>query len=73
MKLLIISSAFPPMLRAAPEADHAIHLCEHLAERGVDVHVLTTKKEVAASAFPIHVHPIMPDWTWSELPRLASS
>lgn len=69
MKLLIISSAFPPM--ASPEADHALHLCEHLAERGLEVHVLTTEKEVAASALPVRVHPVMRHWGWSELPRLA--
>ena len=41
LKLLFISAAFPPM--RAGEADHAYHLCRHLAKRGVEVHVLTTK------------------------------
>jgi hypothetical protein len=47
MKVLIISAAFPPM--QAGEADHALHLCQHLAARGLDTHVLTTKKHVVTS------------------------
>ena len=69
MKVLIISAAFPPM--RAGEADHTLHLCEHLAARGLDIHVLTTKKNVVTSKFSLKVHPIMENWTWSELPRLA--
>ena len=70
MKVLVISAAFPPMW--AGEADHTLHLCQHLATRGLDIHVLTTKKEVVTSHFPFKVYPIMQNWTWSDLPRLAN-
>ncbi len=70
MKVLIISAAFPPM--RAGEADHTLHLCQHLAARGLDIHVLTTKKNVVTSEFPFKVHPIMQNWTWSDVPRLAN-
>jgi polysaccharide biosynthesis protein PslF len=70
MKVLVISAAFPPM--RAGEADHTLHLCQHLATRGLDIHVLTTKKEGVTSHFPFKVHPIMQNWTWSDLPRLAN-
>ncbi len=66
MKVLVISAAFPPM--RAGEADHTFHLCQHLAERGLDVHLLTTKNSVAATDLPFRVHPIMRDWSWSEIP-----
>lgn len=69
MKLLVISAAFPPL--KVGEADHALHLCRHLAERGLDVHVLTTKRKIEASRFPFKVYPIMPHWLWQDLPRLA--
>ncbi len=70
MKLLIISAAFPPM--RAGEADHALQLCWRLADRGLDVHVLTTKgsvEKVPDASFK--VHPIMRDWSWSDMPRFA--
>jgi polysaccharide biosynthesis protein PslF len=70
MKVLVISAAFPPM--RAGEADHTLHLCQRLAARGLNIHVLTTKKEVVTSHFPFKVHPIMQNWTWSDLPRLAN-
>src|SRR6267142_1501838 len=69
MKVLIISAAFPPM--RAGEADHTLHLCQHLAAWGLDIHVLTTQKEVVTSNLPFTVYPIMQNWTWSALPRLA--
>ena len=68
MKVLVISAAFPPL--RAGEADHTLHLCEHLAQRGLDIHVLTTKKQAVTTAFPFKVYPIMPHWLWPDLPRL---
>jgi len=70
MKLLVISAAFPPL--KAGEADHAFHLCHRLVKRGLNVHVLTTKNETVTPDLPFKVHAIMPHWTWSDLPRLAS-
>ncbi len=69
MKLLVISAAFPPL--KVGEADHALHLCQHLAERGLDVHVLTTKRNIQGERYSFTLHPIMPDWLWPDLPRLA--
>src|SRR5262245_51305463 len=68
MKLLVISAAFPPM--RVGEADHALQLCWRIAERGFDVHILTTKGSTQTGAAPFTVHPIMSDWSWSDLPRL---
>ena len=70
MKVLIIS-AFPP--DPAPEANHALHLSEHLAKSGLAVHVLCKKGSIAATQQNIVVHPVIDDWTWSDLPRLAKS
>ena len=69
MKVLVISAAFPPL--KVGEADHALYLCRHLADRGSDVNVLTTERDVTTSDLPFKVHPIMPHWLWSDLPRLA--
>jgi glycosyltransferase involved in cell wall biosynthesis len=68
MKILVISAAFPPL--RAGEADHALHLCQRLAERGLDIHVLTTKKDAVRINFPFKLYPIMRHWLWSDLPRL---
>jgi len=55
----------------AGEADQALHLSRHLADRGLDVHVLTTRGHVATPSFPFKIHPIMRDWSWRDLGRLA--
>src|SRR5712691_13272358 len=68
MKVLIISAAFPPM--RAGEADHTLYLSQHLAARGLDIHIVTTKKHVITGEFPFTVHPIIENWTWSALPHL---
>jgi polysaccharide biosynthesis protein PslF len=69
MKILVISAAFPPV--KAGEADHAFHLCRRLAARGLDVHVLTTKRNIQLSGLPFKLYPIMPHWLWPDLPRFA--
>jgi FkbM family methyltransferase len=68
MKVLIIS-AFPP--DPAPEANHALHISEHLAQSGLDVDVLCKTGSIAGTQNNIAVHPVIDDWTWSSLPRLA--
>src|ERR1051326_243302 len=68
MKVLMISAAFPPM--RVGEADHTLYLAQHLAARGLDVHVVTTKKNVLTGEFPFQVHPRIEHWTWSALPQL---
>ena len=70
LRLLIISSAFPPM--RAPESEHALFLCEHLARAGVEIHLLTTKGN-AFNGPPlpgVSVHPLMDDWGWKQLIKL---
>ena len=69
MKVLVITAAFPPM--RAGEADQALHLARHLADRGVEVHVLTTRGHLALPDFPFKVHAIMRTWSWWDLGRLA--
>lgn len=69
MKVLFVTAAYPPM--KAGEADHAYHLCMELAKRGVEVHVLTTESNTWTHEVPFTVHPIMHDWSWRDLPRLA--
>jgi polysaccharide biosynthesis protein PslF len=69
MKVLVISSAFPPM--QAGEATNAFHLCEHLAGQDVEVHVLTGHQNNTVRHPRFTVHPIMRSWYWSDLPGLA--
>jgi len=70
MKVLVISAAFPPM--QAGEATNAYHLCQSLAGRGLDVHVLTSQGHDGVSECGITVHPLMRSWSWLEVPRLVS-
>jgi glycosyltransferase involved in cell wall biosynthesis len=69
-RLLYISAAFPPY--AAPEADFALQQCVHFAEAGVEVHVLTTRREGVVQPPGVHVHAVMETWSWRELGRLVS-
>src|SRR5438093_13251816 len=68
MKLLVISAAFPPM--QAGEADHVYHICENLAQRGFDLHVITTQGKELPRSSRIEVRPIIRDWSWRDLWRL---
>jgi polysaccharide biosynthesis protein PslF len=51
-------------------AHYAFHFAQNLAARGADVHVLTS--QIADVELPegVSVHPLMRDWSWSELPKL---
>jgi glycosyltransferase involved in cell wall biosynthesis len=69
MKIAVISAAFPPM--DAGEADHALHLCERLARRGEDVHVLTGGAAEGTVKLPFKVDRRMRRWSWAEMPRVA--
>ena len=62
-------SVFPP--DPAPEANHALHLSEQLAKAGHTVQVLCKKGSIASTQQGIVVHPVIDDWSWSDLPRLA--
>ena len=68
MKVLIVSP-FPP--DPAPEANHALHLSTHLAQSGHAVHILCKKGSLAASQQGLVVHPVINDWSWEDLPRVA--
>jgi len=68
MRVLVISGAFPPM--KAGEAEHALLLCRHLADRGLDVHALTSRDARTDGAPSITLHPVMRDWSWSDASRL---
>lgn len=70
MRILVISAAYPPM--HAGEATNAYHLCRHLADRGLEVHVLTSRANRNSDDPRIHVHPVMNDWSWSEMFRMRS-
>jgi polysaccharide biosynthesis protein PslF len=71
MRILVISGAFPPM--KAGEADHVFQLCHNLAERGADVHVLTTTRNVAPRPVPFKLHSVIHNWAWGDVPRLVGS
>jgi glycosyltransferase involved in cell wall biosynthesis len=68
MKVLVISSVFVPTRIA--EADHAYHSCAELARRGIGVHVLTSEIPDNPTGNEFNVMPVMPDWSWRQLPRL---
>ena len=68
MKLLVITGAFPPM--SAGEADHVFHLCRRLADRGVDVHVVTSRGNKVSDSLPFKVYPVIRGWSWPDLFRL---
>ncbi len=70
MKVLVISAAFPPM--HAGEATNAMYLCQHLADRKLDVHVLTSQPNSGINDPRLTIHPIMRNWSWSEVPRFRS-
>ncbi|MDH3281535.1 MAG: glycosyltransferase, partial [Gammaproteobacteria bacterium] len=69
MKVLIVS-VFPP--DPAPEANHALHLSEQLAKSGLAVHVLCKTGSIAATHPNVVMHPVMKDWSWSDVPQLVA-
>lgn len=67
MKVLVISAAYPPF--HAGEATNTYFLCKQLADRKLDVHVLTSQGCTGTGEPGITVHPIMDQWSWAEIPR----
>lgn len=67
MKVLIVS-VYPP--DPAPEANHALHLSEQLAEAGLSVEVLCPRGSIPPTRPGIRVHALMQEWDWAEAPRL---
>lgn len=67
-RLVVISAAFPPM--GAGEAANTMHLCRRLAERGLEVHLVTTRRDGLEPVDDFALHPVMERWDWREAPRL---
>ena len=67
MKVLVISAAYPPF--HAGEATNTYFLCKQLADRKLDVHVLTSQGCTGTGEPGITVHPVMDQWSWAEIPR----
>jgi glycosyltransferase involved in cell wall biosynthesis len=67
MKLLVIT-ALPPL--QAPEADHALGLCQRMAEQGLDLHVIAQRGSIASTYPRMSIYPIMQQWSWRELSRV---
>ena len=65
MKIVVISAAFPPM--RAGEADHVLHLCNQLARHGLEVHLITSRKNRSTDPLPFQVHSLIKDWSWKDL------
>ena len=71
MKLLVISAAYPP--HRSGEATNTFYLCQHLADNGIDVHVLTSRNCIDPGHPRIRLYPVMRQWSWMEMPRLISA
>ena len=69
MRVLVVSGAYPP--HRSGEATNAFYLAQHLADRDVDVDVLTSQGAAAHAHRRITLHPVMQTWSWGEMPRLA--
>ena len=67
MKVLVICMLPPTTL---PEADHAFHIIQNLAEAGLTLDVLTAKGSIDLSHPKITLFPIMERWNWREAGRL---
>jgi len=65
LRCLIISGEYPPMQGGV--ADYTRILGQHLADLGVDVHVLTSLDAGAPPRGDTHVHPMIASWGWREL------
>jgi polysaccharide biosynthesis protein PslF len=68
MRVLVISPTFPPMRSGG--ADHAFRICQYLAKRKVEIHVMTSRIENIVADPNMRIYPVMEDWSWAELPRL---
>ena len=64
----MVTAAFPPMKVGG--ADYALRLCQRLAERGLEIDVITSDLAGIATDARLRIAPIMRDWSWRELPRL---
>lgn len=70
MRILVVTAALPPARTS--EGEYILIAANQLAKRGHDVTVLTTKGHVADHP-DVTVLPLIKDWSWSSLPRMASA
>jgi glycosyltransferase involved in cell wall biosynthesis len=68
MKVLVISPTFPPMRSGG--ADFAFRQCQRLADRGVQVQVVTSDIEKIVTSETFRILPVMRRWSWRELLKL---
>src|SRR5215471_7875561 len=68
MRVLVISSTFPPMKSGGGE--YTYHLCRRLADSGIEVHVVTSAIENIRTEPGISLYPVMHDWSWKEFAKL---
>jgi polysaccharide biosynthesis protein PslF len=69
MRLLIVCSQYPP--RHSAESAHTLLLCEQLATRGIEIHLLTSELLLGYPApRGFRLHPVMKSWGWGQLPTL---
>lgn len=68
MRVLVISPTFPPIHSGG--ADHAFRMCQYLAGREIEIHVLTSCIENVATDPSLRIYPVMRTWSWAEMPRL---
>jgi glycosyltransferase involved in cell wall biosynthesis len=68
MKVIVISSTFPPMRSGG--SDLVFWLCRRLATAGLAVEVVTTRVDHLATNPAFQVFPLMKNWSWREMPRL---
>lgn len=67
MKILVICRLPPTTL---PEADHAFHIIQNLAEAGLTLEVLTAKGSIDLSHPKVTLFSVMEHWNWREAGRL---
>lgn len=67
-RIAIVSAVLPPV--ACGEATNTYFTAVKLAERGVDVHVVTTRWSVSTKVAGVTTHADMRRWDWKELQRL---
>ncbi|HEV3203629.1 MAG TPA: glycosyltransferase family 4 protein, partial [Gemmataceae bacterium] len=69
LKLLLISGDYPP--NNTGDANHVFFVARHLANRGIEVQVLTSAIAGIPHCPGVQVFPEMRNWSWSSLPRFA--
>src|SRR5688500_11202159 len=72
MRILFIGP-FPPVPGTSPESEHTYRCVEHLADFGLEMHVLTDEDALVADHPNITTYPVMSGCVWDVLPRLVET